>query len=589
MRIDGVATAWTQADGFVDSLAEADIGDGRYGFNFILAPETVAGGGCAQIVVANTAVTPAPPLALVLGGGASARDEGAGWVRWAGGRQLSGWLSDRPGSQGAEVRVSLDGHLIARALADRWHHLPQTGGARPVPGFNLHLPAAVADGTAKRVVVTDGAGRPLRGSPVTLVAFPDSLAATVEQLYGPETGPTRARAQLFETLLPNSWPLADLAGWLQSYPTAAPHAAPPTALVIVGDDSASVEQTLASLDAQPGLPWVAAAMPSPDRISFRPDDLGAFLSGEARGCAVLLAVPAGAAFLPGAALRLAAALAEAPAAALVYGDVSLGDASAETVLAFPSFDYERWLEQGYGALTFGLPIAGAHAAARAGADSLYRLASVPLDHAVGRPDAVLHLPGIAARIPPLDLDAAAAQLAAATRLHLVNRGVAATVTAGRGSILPVARVSRAPASGRVSIIIPTRDRADLLERCLASIGPACERHGCELLIVDNDSSDPATHALLTAVSAAGGRVLAVPGPFNYARLCNRAVEAARGDLVLFLNNDVQMQGDGWLPEMLGRLAEPTTEAVGSAAVAERRRPARRYRARAELFGQPRLR
>ena len=563
LRIDGVATAWTQADGFVDSLAEASIGDGRYGFSFILAPETVAGGGRAQIAVANTAVTPAPPLVLIPGGGTSARDEGAGWVRWVGGRQLSGWLTDQPDSRGAEVRVSLDGRLIVRAPADRWHHLQETGGARPVPGFDLHLPVAVADGTAKRIVVTDGAGRPLRGSPLTLVAFPDPLAVAVEQVHGPEAGPTRARAQLFGTLLPNSWPLADPAGWLRCYPAPTPAAAPPTALVIVGDEADAVDATLASLDQQPGLPWVAAALPSQDRIGFRPDDLGAFLSGEAEGCSALLAVPAGATFLPGAAVRLAAALAEAPDAPLIYGDISLGDASTGTLLAFPSFDYERWLEQGYGALAFGLPFAGAQEAVRAGADSLYRLANAPLDHEAARRDAVIHLPGIAARIPPLDLDAASAHLAAATRQHLGARAVTATVTAGRGSILPVARVSRAPASGRVSIIIPTRDRADLLERCLASIQPARDRHGCELLIVDNGSSDPATHALLAAVRAEGGRVLADPGPFNYAQLCNQAVEAVTGDVVLFLNNDVEMRGNSWLPEMLGRLAEPSVEAVGA--------------------------
>ncbi|MCJ2017140.1 glycosyltransferase family 2 protein [Methylobacterium sp. E-065] len=562
LRIDGIGTAWTQADGFVDSLTEAGVGDGRYGFSFIVAPETVAGGGCAQIVVANTTVTPARPLALVPGGGAVARDEGAGWVRWVGGRQLSGWLIEQLGSQGGEVRVSLDGQLIARAPADRWHHLQEPGGARPVPGFDLHLPAAVADGTVKRVVVTDGAGRPLRGSPLSLVAFPDPLTAAVEQLYGPEVGATRARAQLFETLLPNSWPLMDSAGWLQRYPVATPEVAPPTALIIIGDEATAVDVTLASLNQQPGLPWVAAALPSPDRVGFRPDDLGDFLSGDAGRCTALLAVPAGAAFLPGRAARLTAALAEAPDAPLVYGDVSIGDASMETLLAFPSFDYERWLEQGYGALTFGLPIASAQQAVRAGADSLYRLANAPLDHALGRWDAVIHLPGIAARVPHLDLDAASAHLASATRRHLETSAIPATVTVGRGSILPAARISRAPPPGLVSIIIPTRDRADLLERCLASIRAARVQYGCELLIVDNGSSDPATHALFAAVRAEGGHVLTDPGPFNYARLCNRAVETAQGDFVLFLNNDVEMVGDSWLHELLGRLAEPTAEAVG---------------------------
>lgn len=563
LRIDGVGIAWTLADGFVDSLSEAGIGDGRYGFSFLLTPETVFNGGLAQLVVANTEVTPAAPLTLAPGTGNRMLDEGAGRVRWVGGRQLSGWLVAKPGAPVAEVRVTLDGRLIARAPADRWHHLQETGGARSVPGFDLHLPAAIADGTVKRVLVTDGTGRPLRGSPLTIVAFPDALTAAVESLCGPEVGLTRARADLFDKLVPNSWPLTDPVGWLKRYPSAGPPDASHTAVALIGDGAADVEQTLASLEAQLGLPWVAAALPSPDRLSFRADDLGAFLHGDARDCAALLAVPAGATFLPGAALRLAAALAEAPNAALIYGDISLGDAQAQTLLAFPSFDYERWLEQGYGALAFGMSIADARFAAQKGADSLYRLANAPLDSAAGRRDAVLHLPGITVQVPPLDLAAAGAHLAAATRQHLAARAVPAAVTPGQGSILPAARVSRTPGQERVSIIIPTRDRADLLERCLASIQPARERHGCELIVVDNGSSDPATHTLFAAVKANGGRILAEHGPFNYARLCNRAVEAARGDLVLFLNNDVEICGDRWLSELLGRLAEPTTEAVGA--------------------------
>lgn len=115
----------------------------------------------------------------------------------------------------------------------------------------------------------------------------------------------------------------------------------------------------------------------------------------------------------------------------------------------------------------------------------------------------------------------------------------------------------------MSVIIPTRDRADLLRPCLASIGPELARLGAELIVVDNDSSDPQTLALLGQVRALGGRVLREPGPFNYARLCNRAVAAARGAAILLLNNDVEARAEGWLEELHGRLADPAVAAVGA--------------------------
>lgn len=567
LQIDGIPVAWTRADGFVDSLARAGVDDGCYGYTFYVRPELARGGGHAQIVIANVGPAPTPPVALAPTTAEAQRDEGSGRVRWVGGLQLVGWLSDRGGASPAEVRVTLDGRLIARAPADRWHHIEETGGQRPVPAFDLHLPAACADGTVKRVVVTDGSGNALYGSPLTLLAFPEPLSEALEALHGAENGVSRARALLFDTLLPQSWPLSDPEGWLAAHPMPCPGGTPPLAVVIIGDDEDAVAQTLRSLDRQSGLAWVAAALPSVDRVGFPAGDLMAFLQSDGQGCSAVLAVPAGAEFVAGGAARVAEALNRAPNAVLAYGDICLGERSRETVLAFPGFDYERWLEQGYGALAFAVPMHGALAALRAGADNLYRLANCQFDGRLdgqgGRAEAVLHLPGPIVRITSLDVTAAAVHLAAATRHHLARRGQRATVTATRGSILPAVRVARSAPSGRVSVIIPTRDRSDLLRRCLASIDRALAEHNADLIIVDNGSTDPTTHALLRTVEGRGGRVLSDPGPFNYARLCNGAVAEARGDFVLFLNNDVEMHGEGWLEELLGRCGEPTTDAVGA--------------------------
>ncbi|GEP01788.1 glycosyltransferase family 2 protein [Methylobacterium haplocladii] len=564
LRIDGIPIAWTRADGFVESLAQAALEDGCYGFAFHLSAEMLSGGGQAQIMVANIEVSPARPLSLAVApADETGRDEGAGHVRWIGQRHIAGWLA-RPSGMTPEVRVSLDGRLLARAPADRWHHLDDVGGARAVPGFTLHLPLELADGHEKRLVVTDGDGQPLRGSPLRLVAFPDALTDLVSARYGPEPGLAQWRATMFEALLPRSWPLTDPQGWLDRHALAAPaQPPPPLALAIIGTEPEAVERTLQSLDRQDGLNWIAAALPSADRLGFASEDLSVFLDREARQCHALLCVPAGTEFRPNAALRLAAALAATPTARLVYGDIALGDDARAALLGFPSFDYERWLEQGYGALAFLIPIAAARDATRLGAASLFRLANMQFDSRDAPSEAVVHLPGIAARIPSLDLDAATRQLHAATRQHLVARGIAATVQAKRGSVLPAVHVARTPPSAELSVVIPTRDRADLLRNCLDSIRPALRRRGAELVIVDNGSSDPATHALLERVTGEGGRVLVEPGPFNYARLCNRAVAAVRGDLVLFLNNDVVMGGEGWLDELLGRLAEPTTQAAGA--------------------------
>jgi len=58
-------------------------------------------------------------------------------------------------------------------------------------------------------------------------------------------------------------------------------------------------------------------------------------------------------------------------------------------------------------------------------------------------------------------------------------------------------------------------------------------------------------------------VLRAPGPFNFARLNNRAAEAASGDVLFLVNDDVEALDAGWLSEMLSRLAEPDVGAVGA--------------------------
>jgi len=115
----------------------------------------------------------------------------------------------------------------------------------------------------------------------------------------------------------------------------------------------------------------------------------------------------------------------------------------------------------------------------------------------------------------------------------------------------------------VSIIIPTRDRAELLKRCVKSIRALTDYSPLEILIVDNDSGEPATLSFFRAIEQSNVRVIVENGPFNYSRLNNRAAKQARGDILVFLNNDTEIDDPGWLTEMVSHAARKEVGAVGA--------------------------
>lgn len=115
---------------------------------------------------------------------------------------------------------------------------------------------------------------------------------------------------------------------------------------------------------------------------------------------------------------------------------------------------------------------------------------------------------------------------------------------------------------RVSIIVPTRNRLDLLRTCLSGL-EATDYPALEVLVVDNDSDDPATLAFLASLDAARARVIRHPGPFNYSAINNRAAREARGDLLCLLNNDIEVTSPGWLATLAAQAVRPEVGAVGA--------------------------
>jgi GT2 family glycosyltransferase len=115
----------------------------------------------------------------------------------------------------------------------------------------------------------------------------------------------------------------------------------------------------------------------------------------------------------------------------------------------------------------------------------------------------------------------------------------------------------------VSIIVPTRDRAELLAECADGILRRTGHQPLELLIVDNGSVEAKTLTLFERLGADPRvRVLPAPGPFNFAALNNQAVAEARGEILVLMNNDVAVIGADWLDELVSQAVRPNVGAVG---------------------------
>lgn len=131
--------------------------------------------------------------------------------------------------------------------------------------------------------------------------------------------------------------------------------------------------------------------------------------------------------------------------------------------------------------------------------------------------------------------------------------------------LPAAPLDLAAMLPPLSVIVPTRNRIDLLRVCLDGL-VATDYPDMEVIVVDNDSDDPETLAYLERLERAPGprrRLLRHAGPFNYSAINNRAVAAAHGRLLCLLNNDIEVIEPRWLSTLATQALRPDVGAVGA--------------------------
>ena len=147
--------------------------------------------------------------------------------------------------------------------------------------------------------------------------------------------------------------------------------------------------------------------------------------------------------------------------------------------------------------------------------------------------------------------------------HLKRTGILGTVVPSHGVYLQT-KYALPNERPMVSIIIPTRDQAPSLKKCVYSIFEKTDYPAYELIVIDNGSYDSEALEFLAELKKRGGvRVERIDDAFNYSRLNNRGVELARGSLVALLNNDVEVLHADWLSEMVSRATQPKVAMVGA--------------------------
>lgn len=116
---------------------------------------------------------------------------------------------------------------------------------------------------------------------------------------------------------------------------------------------------------------------------------------------------------------------------------------------------------------------------------------------------------------------------------------------------------------KVSIIVPTRDKPKLLEKCLATVLPGTDYPDLELCIVDNGTQDTVALAWLdNAKRDPRVHVLRDEQPFNYSALNNLAADATDGEVICLMNNDIEVTDQNWLKEMVLELLQSGVGIVG---------------------------
>jgi len=473
---------------------------------------------------------------------------------------LSGWLHPQnDDGTPAQIIVREGETELLRFTPDE--PLPTEAQIRKSPlirTFRKRLPLSLADGKAHHLDVETEDGKTLNGSPVTVAAWmtgPQSLVRGLEEQAQEHPALQQSIATLDTALKratflqPSSAAFEDYPAWQARFGAKPlPDVPSDFTVILYGPEpnADAAEATRASVEAQNATVTLCEVGEDINRLSWPDTGYVAFLRD-------------GDQLHPNALVHMARSLKTYPVA---YSDC---DQEVDGILQpwfKPDWDPYLFISQGY---VFGLLAARAEAWRTKNVASLEELVTQLLDTAhpkVGHTDQVLYhqLKAPAFGAAPVNygkftkslFSFSFAKNLAEEPLFFPIQNWLNKLTWATTEALP-----------KVSILIPTRNYADLLKTAINSIQKLTDYPEYEIIVIDNNSHEEETLAYFEDCRAQGIQILPYPGTFNFSAINNAAVAAASGEVVCLLNNDVEVTDANWLTELVRALQMPGVGIVGA--------------------------
>jgi GT2 family glycosyltransferase len=573
--IDGACVALVRAEQFQPI---AEIGDQFHGFGVQLRQSWLENARHISARVANQNFNLEGDLALPA---APNKDPApsASQVWHSGGLRIGGWAWD-PEAPRRHVQISVreDSRVVAQASCDVFN-LALANRETSDHGFSIDLPWELADGQLHTLHIENDLGQPLTGSPIKLCCWPEGLEGLLKQhdLHGPDEQTLALLTQVAKEQSlrsPKSAGFQHYPQWFEVFQHALPEKNPPSnskvGLLLISEGDMTLEGTsLASLRANKSTPLKVVRTAADNLLPALHQLLEA-------GCDCIIPLKAGDRLGKYAFEHLTGLLEEG--IAWGYADCDRDGPKGERSLPWlkPVWDVDLFIGADIftpGAI-FSAAIVRAALSLLSPDDNLHSLnwdflvAGIVL--ATEKTQAtVVHLPQVLYHRdnrspaspeqawPSMDRHQAIAWLCQCLAPGTVVKALPNFPALLRAHWpLPI----NLP---KVSLIVPTRDQVGLLRTCIEGLLNDTDYPNLEIIVVDNQSSEPKALAYLAELPARGVTVLPHPYPFNYSAINNRAVEHATGDIIGLINNDIEIIEAGWLKEMLSQLLRPNVGAVGA--------------------------
>lgn len=147
--------------------------------------------------------------------------------------------------------------------------------------------------------------------------------------------------------------------------------------------------------------------------------------------------------------------------------------------------------------------------------------------------------------------------------YILNRITVRSIDYSTIEIAPCVEDLSVSSKSLATVIIPSRDNAAELSRCIESVLNCSKNNLIEIVIVDNGSVKPETISYLSRLRTEGHKVLSYNQRFNFSEMCNLGAKEAAGKLLIFLNDDTEVLSDQWINALGKHAFAPGIGVVGS--------------------------